>query len=54
MSWLKCVGEGGEKKNPPPFASAFKKFIKYISFYLFRALQGIKFYLSGHMQYLNA
>lgn len=45
MSWPKCVGL---KKNP------LEEFVKYVSFYLFRTLQGIKLYLSGHMQYLNA
>lgn len=48
MSWLHCVGE----KNTLLCTSSGR--VHCVSFYLFRALQGVMLYLSGHMQYLNA
>lgn len=48
MSWLHCVGE----KNT--FLCTSSGRVHCVSFHLFRALQGVMLYLSGHMQYLNA
>lgn len=47
MSWLNCVGE----KNS--LLCTFCGRVHCVSFYLFRALQGVMLYLSGHMQNLN-